>query len=80
MNCIEQNGDITGYIVQYGIAGRGTTLTLSVSGGNTTNITIVGLNTATNYSIEVAAMNSVGIGVYSTPVYVITKGTAVTGH
>ena len=38
---------------------------MNVSGETTTETTISGLNTATNYSIEVAAVNSVGIGEYS---------------
>ena len=38
---------------------------MNVSGGATMETTISGLNSATNYSIEVAAVNSVGTGVYS---------------
>ena len=39
---------------------------MNVSGGATMETTIFGLNSATTYSVEVAAVNSVGIGVYST--------------
>ena len=47
---------------------------MNVSGEATTETTISGLNAATNYSIEVAAVNSAGTGVYSNPVSKITSG------
>ena len=65
VDCIQRNGDITGYLVQYGVQESGSTQTMSVSGGATTEGTISDLNAATTYSIEVAAVNSVGTGVYS---------------
>ena len=40
---------------------------MSVSGGNVTEATISGLTPSTTYSIEVAAVNSAGTGVYSSP-------------
>ena len=48
------------------------TQTVSVSGGATTETTISGLLSSTNYSIEVAAVNSAGTGVYSGPVVALT--------
>ena len=45
-----------------------TTQTVSVSGGETTEVMLSGLLSSTNYSIEVAAVNSAGTGVYSSPV------------
>ena len=65
VDCIQRNGDITGYSVQYGVQESGSTQTMSVSGGATTEGTLSELNAATIYSIEVAAMNNVGTGVYS---------------
>ena len=41
---------------------------------NSTEATIFPLNSATKYSIEVAAANSVGIGKYSDAIIVTTKG------
>ena len=73
VDCIHHNGDITGYSVQYGVQGSGSTQTESVS---TTEATISGLAAATNYSIEVAAVNSAGTGVYSAPLNVLTSGKA----
>ena len=65
VDCIQRNGDITGYSVQYGVQESGSTQTMSVSGGATTEGTLSELNAASTYSIEVAAVNSVGTGVYS---------------
>ena len=45
---------------------------MNASGEATTETTISGLNAATNYSIEVAALNSVGTGVYSNPTAALT--------
>ena len=69
VNCIQRNGDITGYSVRYGVQGDGSTQTVSVSGGDTTETTISGLDSSTNYAIEVVAVNSIDIGTYSNPVH-----------
>ena len=66
--CIHQNGDIRGYSVQYKVMGSGNTQTMNVTGGGTTQTTISGLTPSTDYSIQVAAVNSAGTGVYSNPV------------
>ena len=63
---MEHNGEITGYSVRY--SGGGSTQTMPVSGGDTTTTTIQGLMSPTNYSIEVAAVNSVDTGPYSDPI------------
>ena len=44
---------------------------MSVSGGSVTVATILGLTPSTTYSIEVAAVNSVGTGVYSDPPIIV---------
>ena len=46
--------------------------TLNVSGGSATEVIISGLINSTTYAIEVAAVNSAGIGEYSTPITVET--------
>ena len=48
---------------------------MSVSGGSVTEATISELTPSTTYSIEVAAVNSAGIGVYSNAVVQLTEGT-----
>ena len=71
--CIHQNGDITGYSVQYEVMGSGNTQTMPVSGDSTTETTLSSLAALTNYSIEVAAVTSNGTGVFSNPVIGFTN-------
>ena len=80
VDCIHRNGDITGYSVRYGEQGSGSTQTESVSGGATTEATISGLAAGTNYSIEVAAGNSAGTGVYSNLLPALTSGELFMQH
>ena len=74
VDCIHHNGDITGYSVQYWVVGSGSTQTMSVSGGSATEATISSLMSSTTYSIQVAAVNSAGIGLYSAPINQLTLG------
>ena len=75
--CIHQNGDITGYSVQIGVQGDSTTQKLSITGASITNAMITDLNASTNYSIQVAAVNSNGTGVYSDTITTQTEGTMI---
>ena len=50
---------------------------MSVSGGETTQAVISGLIPSTNYSIEVAAVNSAGTGLYSNVAFQLTRGTYI---
>ena len=69
VNCIDRNSEISRYTVRYGPVG-GTAVNVSVSG---TNYTAVGRIPSTNYSIEVAAVNSDGgVGPFSPPIFVTT--------
>ena len=74
VDCIHHNGDITGYSVRYGVQGSGSTQTRDVSGGSVTEATISSLMPSTTYSIQVAAVNSAGIGEYSTSHIIQTTG------
>ena len=74
VDCIHRNGDITGYTVRYEVQGNGSTQTVNVSGGEATQTTISELTPSTNYSIEVAAVNSVGTGVYNNLIFHLTRG------
>ena len=74
VDCIHRNGDITGYSVRYGVVGSGSTQTVNVSGAS---VTISNLMSSTNYSIQVAAENSAGRGVYSDAITVDTVGEEV---
>ena len=66
--CIERNGDITGYIVQYGNE------TQNVSGGSVTETTISNLTPSTTYNIQVAAMNDADTGGFSSSISIMTLG------
>ena len=78
VDCIHHNGDITGYSVRYGVQGSGSTQTRDVSGGGVTEATISSLMPSTTYSIQVAAVNSVGIGDYSNTVNQLTSRMYIT--
>ena len=54
--------------MQYGVMGRWNTQTTNVSGSSVTEATISSLTSSATYSIQVAAVNSAGIGVYSVQV------------
>ena len=71
---MHRNGDITGYSVQYGVVGSGSTQTMSVSGGSVTEATISSLMSSTTYSIRVAAVNSAGTGEFSNIMFQLTEG------
>ena len=74
VDCIYHNGDITGYSVWYGVQGSGSTQTMSISGGSITEATISNLRPSTAYSIQVAAVNSAGVGVHSGAIIIETYG------
>ena len=76
VDCIHRNGDITGYLVRYGVQGSVSTWTKTVSGASVTETTISELISSTTYSIAVAAVNSAGTGVYSV---IIIENTADPG-
>ena len=70
VDCIDRNSEISGYTVRYGPVG-GTAVNTSVFTHQT--YTADGLTPSTNYSIEVAAVNSDGgVGPFSSPVFVRT--------
>jgi titin len=61
---------ITSYVIKYGIVG--TSLIQYPTLATTNNITITGLNNNKTYSFQVAAISSVGTGVYSDFYYIGT--------
>ena len=73
--CIHQNGDITGYSVQYEVMGSGNTQIEMVSGDSSGGMTTIsGLAAATMYEYQVAAMTGAGTGQYSTSMTTLTLG------
>ena len=68
--CTHQNGVITGYSVRYGVEGSGSPQTVTATGNGAT---ISDLTPSTNYTVQVAAVNSAGVGDYSVPIIVNTE-------
>ena len=80
VNCTKRNGDITGYSVRYGVQGSavGDGTVEMVSGNSSGGMYVIsGLTAATVYTVEVAAVNSAGTGVYSNLLTTLTLGTAL---
>ena len=76
VDCIDRNSEISGYTVRYSPVG-GTAVNASVPGTTHQTYTAVGLIPSTNYSIEVAAINSDGrVGPFSSPIFVRTPDLA----
>ena len=55
----------------YGVQGSENRETVSVLGEGATNIRISGLNSSTIYTVQVAAENLVGLGMFSDPPFII---------
>ena len=72
--CIHQNGNITGYSVQYEVNGSGNTQTVNVNGAGVTEATLSNLAASTAYSVQVAAVNDADYGVFSNSQFVMTLG------
>ena len=63
VECIHQNGDITGYFLQYSETGNTNIKTLIfVPGASVTEATITNLVSSTKYEISISATNSEGTG------------------
>ena len=73
VDCIDRNGNTTGYTVLCTIAGSGGTWKRGVL-GHVTEATISGLKPSNYYYIFVAAVNSAGTGLYSLHVTAYTDG------
>ena len=63
--CIHQNGQITGYSVRYGVEESGSSQTVTAMGNGAT------ISPSTNYTVQVAAVNSAGVGDYSDPPIIV---------
>ena len=74
VDCIDHNGDIAGYSVRYGVQGTvegDRTVKMATRDSSGRMYTISGLSAATVYTVEVAAVNSAGTGIYSDPPVII---------
>ena len=73
--CEHRNGDITGYSVKYGVMGslgNKSETVMNITGASVTEATISNLNFSTNYSIQNAAVNNAGTGVFSNATFIKT--------
>ena len=64
MQCTQSNGIITSYVIQYNIS-DGSSSNEVIANAETTSIVITGLSRYSLYSISIAAMNSIGISLFS---------------
>ena len=72
MNCINRNGEITGYILRAERAGEGTKFINVLHDAR--QATFSGLTPSSAYSVSIAAQNNAGTGVYSGPIVKQTLG------
>ena len=61
---MDRNGEITGYTVEVTLSGM-VVATENVNGGSAREATVSGLTPSTEYTVAVAAVNSVGTGPFS---------------
>ena len=62
--CVHQNGDITGYSVQYGVQGKEGVENTMIAGSDNLTITLNRLEPETTYLVQVAGVNAQGVGDY----------------
>ena len=74
VDCIHQNGDVAGYLVEYGMVESESIQNISVSGGSVTETTISNLTSSTTYNVQVAGTNDAGTGVFSNSISIMTLG------
>ena len=73
--CEHRNGDITGYSIKYGVMGslnNQSKTVMNITGAGVTEATIFNLMLSTNYSIQIAAVNNAGTGVFSNATFIKT--------
>ena len=77
VDCIHRNGEIAGYSVRYGELGTAaenrTLMMLAGRDSNSTIIPVLNPSTEYEYTVEVAAVNNIGTGVYSAIVNRLTQ-------
>ena len=72
VDCLLRNGMITGYTAQ--AVRNGVVEGTASVGGDARQATISGLESSTEYSVQAAAVNSAGIGLFSPPITIMTSG------
>ena len=72
VSCLHHNGEITGYIVEAITSGEVVGI-VNINDGDARRVTVTGLNSSTQYTVQVAAVNNAGTGP-STGIAVQTEG------
>ena len=78
VTCLGRNGNITGYIVRTMRTGEND-IVVEVA-GDVMEATVSGLYMATEYTVQVAAMNSVGTGPYSDSLKITSRCMLINFH
>ena len=65
---------VTGYVIRYGLPGQAPMTTPTITSGLSYTISSSNLQLFTDYSIEVAAVNSKGVGQFSQPETAVITG------
>ena len=65
LNCVDRNGVITGYVIQYGITTFNTSVNVTGTSASDRTFTASGLVPLTTYMFRITAVNSDGVGPYS---------------
>ena len=68
---MDRNGEITGYTVEATLSGM---VVATENDGSAREATVSGLNPSTEYTVTVAAVNSVGTGPFSGGTTIATAG------
>ena len=61
-----------GYSINYGVMGSLTKTVMNITGADVTEATIFNLMLSTTYSIQIAAVNNAGTGVFSNATFIKT--------
>ena len=72
VECLGRNGVITGYTVQ--VLKNGAVQGTVEVGGDVLEATVPGLTPSTTYSVQMAAVNSVGTGPFTSSIFFQTEG------
>ena len=78
LTCGEVNDDkVNGYMVRYGLLSETQQVTTPLISGSTHSISDPNLQVFVEYSVEVAAINSLGAGQFSQPETVVIPGSKI---
>ena len=80
LSCIDRNGEITGYRIQYGVTTLSSTVNITGTSASDRTFTASGLVPLTTYMFRIAAVTSDGVGPYSSVERIATTFATGTGN